>query len=446
MSCAAEVEWPLPGAGKSDKEPSLCVGYVAGLACIGFETEDRKLRLPLEGAHGRLGWLRLLHICRSWRACGMSFSELWAGDLGALPRAFDEMRHNAGSVVPVTVRLYGGAHREDYGNVISFIQENSHFRSQIVKLEVHEGRRDHLSNLLHRLSLNAFPGLLAIAIYGSDTSVNSTEDIPTLTCPRLQRAFMVNPDIALQSFSLVHLNLDGKGSSCRGGQLLSLEKILRMLSACADTLEQLHLNIAYEKINETVNHPLITLSRLQTLQFSNCIPIIRQEEALELFLFIRHPFTTTVQIELDYVETVSELGASRIFGVLLHAGLIEPHGLSINIHAQVPATHAFKFDVQLFNFGNGGSSKLTRTLMLRLGGMVGAKLEDMTRNILHKVPDLFIFLLELRGEYSAVEKEVLASLDGVRWVHYYGAGGEFENMKFIPFKARLAVELQNQGL
>ncbi|KZV65357.1 hypothetical protein PENSPDRAFT_132665 [Peniophora sp. CONT] len=59
-----------------------------------------RLVLPLGG---QLGWIRLTHVCRSWRSLLLNTPKHWADSFGLLPAASKEILQRAGNRFPVTI-------------------------------------------------------------------------------------------------------------------------------------------------------------------------------------------------------------------------------------------------------------------------------------------------------------------------------------------------------
>ncbi|KZV74391.1 hypothetical protein PENSPDRAFT_648026 [Peniophora sp. CONT] len=71
------------------------------------EREDRFERM-MWGANvpnGSLGWYRVTHVCRRWRACALRQSELWAEHIGLLPYALETVLARSGDHRPLTIQL-----------------------------------------------------------------------------------------------------------------------------------------------------------------------------------------------------------------------------------------------------------------------------------------------------------------------------------------------------
>lgn len=144
---------------------------------------------------GNLGWLRLCQVCRLWRHMVHDYPELWAGDLGSLPKAFDFMRAKAGLQVPITIRLYGSSYREDYMRVTDFICGDPDFRARIESFNLFETRRDSVSHLSESLCYVSFPNLRELTVCGNDYPFVGSGDkptYPTFQCPLLERVLLTN--------------------------------------------------------------------------------------------------------------------------------------------------------------------------------------------------------------------------------------------------------------
>ncbi|KZV66317.1 hypothetical protein PENSPDRAFT_655027 [Peniophora sp. CONT] len=64
-------------------------------------SQDRPAQSVFEFGEGTLGWVRATHVCRTWRNILLADSDIWAGDVGLLPKATATFLERSGDRAPL---------------------------------------------------------------------------------------------------------------------------------------------------------------------------------------------------------------------------------------------------------------------------------------------------------------------------------------------------------
>ncbi|KZV67202.1 hypothetical protein PENSPDRAFT_755136 [Peniophora sp. CONT] len=203
---------------------------------------------------GSLGWIKVSHICHSWRDVALLKKSLWAGAVGILPLANEEFVHRAGSChLSITVResrrrcldLYDAFSRVPHSSVKSicaYFTEHELYSSIDLLMGYIYGQKtpwDALESL--EVSANGTP--------------RGSQRYPLIT-PALKYAKMINctlPFVAsgLQRLSIVY-DADHPGRNA-----LPLASLLSYIDGCQNTLQELELLRCLSVYANTPKPPIV---------------------------------------------------------------------------------------------------------------------------------------------------------------------------------------------
>ncbi|KZV75216.1 hypothetical protein PENSPDRAFT_103156 [Peniophora sp. CONT] len=203
--------------------------------------EEGTLRWDVQ-ANGQLGWIRLTHVCRSWRTLLCSTSKAWADCLGILPAAIEDTLSRAGSRLPVTFQAIAtvacaGSARSltDIFSLYSLAGSRiapSRFRAiYILDLRAQPLLAEH-SDIDPELSFDNLEHLEVIRVYGEHVSKAPA----VFRAPKLQSLKLMPCMLDSSSINLAHLSLN-----CLGSRGLSLDSLMRSLHRMCNTLRTLEL-------------------------------------------------------------------------------------------------------------------------------------------------------------------------------------------------------------
>ncbi|VDB97592.1 unnamed protein product [Peniophora sp. CBMAI 1063] len=267
FSLVAEMDRPCP--------PYDCRSHSAAeekFCRLSNNREDAYTEIyPALGSGGYLGWLRLGHVCRSWRASLLGQPALWASDVGILPRGWDAMIERSRNM-PLSIRVYSSPCRFEGKAVIDAISRLAPLHPilrQVRELDLIDacsGRLERLDGLFNSCT---FPCLRRVAIDGQWRPVQPLLALPKIQAPQLRSLQLSNTFYRWTSSVLSSLTVGDGDDPFAAGLSLSNEHVMYMLQASASSLESLTLcgSLLQEGANpDDQVMPTIALSRLRYLR------------------------------------------------------------------------------------------------------------------------------------------------------------------------------------
>ncbi|VDC06791.1 unnamed protein product [Peniophora sp. CBMAI 1063] len=194
---------------------------------------------------GSLGFVRLSHVCKTWRDILLSMKRVWADNIGVLPLATSDMLVRAGAC-PLTVTLCQDTNLDVHGLPVNRVAEAPIVRAvHGILLKPRSATTEvELTHLLHVL----FPyentlERMDISIMSPDKrSILDDQSSTTLLHPlSLRNLFITPPRSSLRHLSIT-FEAAGEESDATFDEVIGL---LDMLQCCGPTLRNLELIHCY---------------------------------------------------------------------------------------------------------------------------------------------------------------------------------------------------------
>ncbi|KZV73117.1 hypothetical protein PENSPDRAFT_683158 [Peniophora sp. CONT] len=199
-------------------------------------------RRKLESIEDSLGFIRISHVCKSWRAILLSMKRVWANNVGTLPLAATDMVLRARSC-PVTITVQDT-------NLHGAFDINRMPEAPVIRV-IHgtflKPSRDDLRDYVSVISTRDKDGHPLEALNTLETvnlsvlgAVHRLDDIPYTVTPSLLSVTSKNLFIAFIARSLRHLSITFEDSES-GRYALEMPRFLSTLRGCCGTLQELKL-------------------------------------------------------------------------------------------------------------------------------------------------------------------------------------------------------------
>ncbi|KAI0315787.1 hypothetical protein OF83DRAFT_322418 [Amylostereum chailletii] len=155
-------------------------------------------------AGGNLGWVRLSHVCQTWRNLLFRLPRIWARHIGTLPRALDTMLRYAGTF-PLNVYVFETPYRPYGPETTDVVLDEA---ERIALLRVSEATHWGVVSRLNTLSGRTLPNLREVDLDTSQLRV-AAEDYARqpIVAPRLTFLSLRNCFIPWTAISLTHLTI-----------------------------------------------------------------------------------------------------------------------------------------------------------------------------------------------------------------------------------------------
>ncbi|KZV62513.1 hypothetical protein PENSPDRAFT_739305 [Peniophora sp. CONT] len=246
---------------------------------------------------GSLGWIRLTHVCRSWRELLLGRKTLWAGALGRLPSADTELLQRSGNHAPLFVSAARTRFHTCKATTIVPLLANLPSSDRLSSLRLIEMHRSpKLIRSVEALCSRRWENLQILEINFLSTRIPTRQTLmSTLVAPSLRIARFEGYFIPFISTSLVQLSLN---CSINGDNAMSVTTmgLMDLLRATASTLQDLELihTLSDDFEEEAKSTSEVTLPQLQRLRFAD-----GDDVQVAFLKRVKLPPTVRIDIDLD---------------------------------------------------------------------------------------------------------------------------------------------------
>lgn len=391
------------------------------------------------GEPGRLGWVRLGHVCGRWREIlHNSCCSLWADDLGSLPEGFHFMLKQAGDKVPVSFHFYGSSYREPYTIPLDALLHDQSLQKRVREMHIVDMLPSRLEEIWPRLAECDFPILRELLVLGNNVESNPAPGesaFPLLRCPQLRSMCIVNFATFFTSHKVTFIDLRTQRVPYAMMEpfAIRVDDLMNMLTACKDSLLHLALDVIILELDNVSLREPIRFTSLKSIIFRDPESLVRDEPLLLLFSGIRYPSWIVIKIELECRYCTSLQQGSELFAALKLAGTPDPVSLRIRIDRYTTTRYGFAL---CMDFSTGPADvripKFAPTVSLRVTYPVSAVRRECVANLLKGIPHDRLFVIHLYGNYYCIEKDVFSVLRGLRLAHFYDEDDEHVKCVVYP--------------
>ncbi|KZV63718.1 hypothetical protein PENSPDRAFT_757753 [Peniophora sp. CONT] len=286
FSLVAEIDRPHP--------PYVCLARDADHIRVcrltdGFQHDrNSERRYPALGKGGYLGWIRLGHVCQSWRNALLGFPALWASDTGLLPRGTHTMLERAQNM-PLSIRAYLSACRPEAGRAVlsaMAAQPMSDLVLRARELDIIDVRATHLQHLDAFFDRCTFPLVEHATVVGELDRpgvghIRPLRYLATINAPRLRSLHLIMAFYPWSSSVLSSLSIGTAGEVFEDRGLdVDAQHIDYIMQASATTLKDLSLTGLWlvdddDGRRTRPNAPGPTLPKLQSLRIHTALNSFR---------------------------------------------------------------------------------------------------------------------------------------------------------------------------